>query len=165
MALGEYDWDYPTVDKYGRQVDYNKYKGPQDYLSSPYLGKYQQGGLIYIPYSNEDVEPVTFADYDRFPVKPVSVITAPVVAKPAAVEEPVEETTDSTPTVTQTVQPSPVVPQETMVQPVTQTGWSEKDLEILNKDGSNKDKQRVSSKYLQEQLGLTREQAAALVGI
>ncbi len=39
MALGEYDWDYPTVDKYGRQVDYSKYKGPQDWKSSPYYNK------------------------------------------------------------------------------------------------------------------------------
>ena len=40
MALGEYDWNWPSLDKYGRQVDYSQYKGPQDWKSSPYYNKY-----------------------------------------------------------------------------------------------------------------------------
>lgn len=40
MALDEYDWDWKTLDRFGRQVDYNKYKGPQDWKSSPYYNNY-----------------------------------------------------------------------------------------------------------------------------
>lgn len=56
-------------------------------------------------------------------------------------------------------------PEHQEEQPATEFTWSEKDLNVLNTDGSNQDKQRVASKYLQENLGLTKEQAAALVGI
>lgn len=42
---------------------------------------------------------------------------------------------------------------------------SEEDLNILETDGSAKDKARITNKYLQQQLGITPEQAAALVGI
>lgn len=42
---------------------------------------------------------------------------------------------------------------------------TESDMNILLTDGSKEDKSRVASKYLQKQLGLTKEQAAALVGI
>lgn len=30
MAQGKYDWNWNNVDKYGRQVDYSQYKGPED---------------------------------------------------------------------------------------------------------------------------------------
>ena len=46
MALGEYDWDWEEKDKYGRQIDSNKYKGQKDYQSSPYYGKYKKGGIL-----------------------------------------------------------------------------------------------------------------------
>lgn len=65
MALGEYDWNWPTLDKYGRQVDYNKYKGPKDYLSSPYIGKYQSGGLVYKPYLPDNQENIE-TDYNEY---------------------------------------------------------------------------------------------------
>ena len=40
MALGEYDWDWKTVDRFGRQVDYTKYRGPEDWKASPYYNNY-----------------------------------------------------------------------------------------------------------------------------
>lgn len=84
MAQGAYDWKWDRMDKYGRQVDHNKYKGPKDYMSSPYYNKYQQGGLVYNPYitqslleptdneSNTDV--FNTNNYDTsFPVEPVQI--------------------------------------------------------------------------------------------
>ncbi len=53
------------MDKYGRQVDYNKYKGPKDYLSSPYIGKYQSGGLVYKPYLPDNQENIE-TDYNEY---------------------------------------------------------------------------------------------------
>ena len=46
MALGKYDWNWKQVDKYGRQIDKEKYIGPKDWQSSPYFGIYKNGGLI-----------------------------------------------------------------------------------------------------------------------
>ena len=46
MALGAYDWEWPELDKYGRQVDYTQYKGTQDWKSSPYYNKFAKGGKI-----------------------------------------------------------------------------------------------------------------------
>ena len=40
MALDEYDWDWKNVDRFGRQVDYTKYRGPEDWKASPYYNKY-----------------------------------------------------------------------------------------------------------------------------
>lgn len=53
MALGKYDWNWKTLDKFGRQVDYSQYQGPNDYLSSPYYNKYAKGGQIEIKPSNK----------------------------------------------------------------------------------------------------------------
>lgn len=46
MAQDKYDWEWKTVDKYGRQVDPSLYKGPEDWRSSPYFEKYTKGGLL-----------------------------------------------------------------------------------------------------------------------
>ena len=89
MALGEYDWNWPTLDKYGRQVDYDKYKGPKDYLSSPYIGKYQSGGsiksLIYKPYIQENDsdnyinnyinDVFTSGEPSKYSVDPIKIVT------------------------------------------------------------------------------------------
>ena len=47
MALGKYDWNWNKVDKYGRQIDPSKYKGPKDWMSSPYFGVYKLGGKLW----------------------------------------------------------------------------------------------------------------------
>lgn len=43
--------------------------------------------------------------------------------------------------------------------------FTEDEMKVLLEDGSSKDKSRVASKYLQKKLGLTKDQAAALVGV
>lgn len=88
MAQGKYDWNWGTVDKYGRQVDYSQYKGPDDYKSSPYFGKYQSGGnLLYTPFiptsitqkSSKKNGKISLRDFlsssteTPFPVEPVKV--------------------------------------------------------------------------------------------
>lgn len=40
MALGKYNWNHKTVDKYGRHLDPNKPVGKQDWKSGMYLGNY-----------------------------------------------------------------------------------------------------------------------------
>lgn len=112
MALGEYKWNWPTVDKYGRQVDYNQYKGPQDYKSSPYFKKYQKGGIIYKPLLEENdfgykQQDLNYYDFDifnsRFPVEPVVVYTpqkevsTKVEETPVVKETPIVEETTFTP--------------------------------------------------------------------
>lgn len=47
MALGEYNWNWAERDKYGRQIDSSKYQGPKDHQSSPYYGRYAQGGVLF----------------------------------------------------------------------------------------------------------------------
>lgn len=138
--------------------------------------KYQDGGslvygkangLIYTPLNTQQAPELTFEKNYKFPIEPVDIVrpTQPIQT-PAEKQEEV-----ATPTVQQTVTTQPTVQTSTQTaQTPVQTStavqaWSDHDLEVLNKDGSNRDKQRVTSKYLQEQLGLTREQAAALVGI
>lgn len=46
MALGKYDWRHKDVDKYGRQIDINTPKSPQDWTRSPYYNKYRNGGFL-----------------------------------------------------------------------------------------------------------------------
>ena len=87
--------------------------------------------------------------------------------KEVTVEEPIteetipEESTQETPVI---VKETPK--QEIIVPKIEQTeDCSEQDKNILLNDGSSKDKSKVASKYLQKKLGLSKEQAAALVGV
>ena len=43
--------------------------------------------------------------------------------------------------------------------------FSETEMNVLLNDGSSKDKSKVASKYLQKNLGLSKDQAAALIGV
>lgn len=62
-----------------------------------------------------------------------------------------------------TTQATPV--QEVVVQEEQPKELSQDDERVLMTDGTNAEKQRVTNKYLRQNLGLTKEQAAALVGI
>ena len=130
-------------------------------------GKFQDGGnlvygdvgneLVYKPMISEEPMTLNFEDKYNYPVEPVSIA-------PRVTPQPTVTQTEVTSQPMQTVPTEPT--EQTAVQsPITSFEWSEKDINTLNSDGSNKDKQRVTSKYLQEKLGLTKEQAAALVGI
>ena len=99
MAQGKYNWNWDTLDKYGRQVDYDQYKGPQDYKSSPYYQKYQWGGLVYSPFNvksitkqdnsqDEDISEYIRRSEDIFPVEPVRVWGFPGITFNDSVEEP-----------------------------------------------------------------------------
>lgn len=118
--------------------------------------KYQVGGLVYKPYFPETkTEPQTeetlsyepyVAEEESFQVEPVKVYQqtslqyAPVAIE--TVQEPTQEenTTD------------------------VSLEMTEGELNALYKDGSNEEKRKASIKYLQQQLDLTKEQAAAIVG-
>ena len=118
--------------------------------------KHQVGGLVYKPYFPETkTEPQTeetlsyepyVAEEESFQVEPVKVYQqtnlqyAPVAIE--TVQEPTQEenTTD------------------------VSLEMTEGELNALYKDGSNEEKRKVSIKYLQQQLNLTKEQAAAIVG-
>ena len=89
MAQGKYNWSWDNLDKYGRQVDYNQYKGPSDWKASPYYKKYQQGGLFYTPFIAKSLSDVKednnevvswMPDNDSFPVEPVKAYSfAPII--------------------------------------------------------------------------------------
>lgn len=113
MALGEYDWDWKEVDKHGRQIDSSKYKGPKDYLASPYYGKYQSGGLIYKQYERDPKlsNLVLDTSYDRFPVRSVSIPETKVTVNETPVEEQKRE-------VQQPVVTAPVTTTPRVLQPV-----------------------------------------------
>ena len=123
-------------------------------------------GLIYKPLATPKQETLTFSNNVRYPVEPVS-ITTPIVTPRSTTTS---STATSSTTPTQSTQAQEITQPAQVTQPVQPTAsgseeWTEGDLGILNSDGSNKDKQRITNKYLREKLGLTKEQAAALVGI
>lgn len=100
MALGEYKWNWPELDKYGRQVNRTQYRGPQDWKASPYYQKYAKGGeLIYTPFlQDEEISkdvytpfiPEITSDYTpSFPVEPVRNYT-PIEQAPERTEQKVK---------------------------------------------------------------------------
>lgn len=102
MALGEYKWNWPELDKYGRQVNRAQYRGPQDWKSSPYYQKYAKGGgLIYTPFlQGEETNKGTYtpfipeitSDYTpSFPVEPVRNYTPVEQAPEQPKKEPNQE--------------------------------------------------------------------------
>lgn len=123
--------------------------------------KNQIGGLVYKPYIPEQNEgkqsSSTTLSYEPedaeegpFQIEPVRIYSRPT----SIVQEQIEE--------------APVVQEQEQKQessePVLETGFTDKEMKVLYEDGSNEEKQRVSIKYLQQKLNLTKEQAAAIVG-
>lgn len=83
----------------------------------------------------------------------------PVVEQPVQEPVQVEETPKQETPKQETPKPEVVTP------PVQEEDFTEEEKNILLNDGSARDKSRVASKYLQKKLGLSKEQAAALIGV
>lgn len=83
----------------------------------------------------------------------------PVVEQP--VQEPVQVEETPKPETPKQETPKP----EVVTPPVQEEDFTEEEKNILLNDGSARDKSRVASKYLQKKLGLSKEQAAALIGV
>lgn len=73
----------------------------------------------------------------------------------SAAEQPVQEPIQ----VVEAPKPEIVIPQP------QEEDFTEEEKNILLNDGNSRDKSRVASKYLQKKLGLSKEQAAAIVGV
>lgn len=156
MALGKYDWNWPTLDKYGRQVDHTQYKGPQDWKSSPYYQKYARGGnLIYKPLLGseeqesylQDAQDLIYDNYKPpFPVVPVEMPNVNTDIEKNVAETP-EENTKSIEDIN-----------------IKNFSLNNKDFNVLNTDGTNEEKRRAATKYLMQNLDLTKVQASALIG-
>lgn len=144
---------------YGKVIDYI---GPAQVSHKP---KYQHGGeLVYKSFINSvlndednDLFDFTFSDSQpSYPVEPVQIKT--ISEQTENVNQPIEAETVNQSNDGETVVKTPVIPAES-------DDFTERDLYILDNGGSNKDKRRVALKYLQKRLNLTKDQAAALVGI
>lgn len=147
---------------YGYQEDYvSKYP-----VYKPF--KHQKGGLVYTPFIEDDEKIESDDLYDfitthrqsSFPVEPVKI----------------QQVSSSQPTTVQSIQqkeetPSVETPVETPVEEIQQpvekpaNSFTERESYVLSNDGTNKEKRQVAIKYLQQRLSLSKEQAAALVGI
>ena len=128
----------------------------------------QMGGtLIYTPFIKDrsNVELYEFLNDstpDKFPVSAVETETPMFTTEQQSVEPEVEPDTKiiDTETTNKPVSTEPAI--DNLNQNIN---FNDNDLKILSTDGSNKDKRRVATKYLQQKLNLTKEQASALVGI
>lgn len=119
--------------------------------------KNQLGGLVYKPYlsgQNEDnqtssttlsYEPED-SDDELFQVEPVKIYNPPTSIVQEHTEEPIQE---------QKTEELVYIPQ---------SEFTDKEMSVLYEDGTNEEKRKVAIKYLQQNLSLTKEQAAAIVG-
>ena len=125
--------------------------------------KNQIGGLVYKPYIPEQNESEqtssTTLSYEPeeqkeefFEVSPVR-IYGMSGSKPRQQEEPVQE---------EPMKDFTYEPEDFVDKPVAD--FTDNETNVLYNDGSNEDKRRASIKYLQKELSLTAEQAAAIVG-
>lgn len=118
--------------------------------------KNQFGGLVYKPLVQDTsslVENPTTISYEpeesndeSFRVEPVRIYNQKTKYKQDAIIEPIQE---------QDIEP--------MAENFS-TGFTDEEKRVLFNDGTNKEKRKISIKYLQQQLDLTKEQAAAIVG-
>lgn len=121
--------------------------------------KKQTGGLIYKPFfpevntQSQDVQTISYEPDDtegeQLQVEPVKIYQRTIQQDMNPVQE------------EQEIVQTPV--QDTTVQDEG-SEITKKEIDVLYNDGSNEEKRKVSIKYLQQNLNLTKEQAAAIVG-
>lgn len=97
--------------------------------------------------------------------KPVGYKKQFSIELPRGEEEPKTEEPVVEQSVQEPVQVEEAPKPEVVTSPAQEEDFTEEEKNILLNDGSARDKSRVASKYLQKKLGLSKEQAAALIGV
>lgn len=142
------------------------YGGVLDYLGPRQVSRiqrHQQGGLVYTPFTPDKKQIINEPEENFDSV--LKFVSSQTPSYPVESVKVYQPETSKTEQVAQKQVTQPVEQPTVEQTPIIDSDWSDRELSVLNGDGSNKDKRKVSMKYLQEQLDLTKDQAAALVGI
>lgn len=125
--------------------------------------RHQQGGLVYTPFTPDKKQIINEPEENFDSV--LKFVSSQTPSYPVESVKVYQPETSKTEQVAQKQVTQPVEQPTVEQTPIIDSDWSDRELSVLNGDGSNKDKRKVSMRYLQEQLDLTKDQAAALVGI